>query len=171
MHCCLFLLPGTLGSALIPAPLLFMGAKGIRQQCLPLCKLGGYQMVHISLCRFVCALLCEISHSSKWEISAGKEGTIQMHCVVYKESVFIFLGPNQLIFHPKWCHVCLGLICHLWVLDPPHLKAVVGPIYWLSANRIALLHWTLDLRLSSNVALSHFTNSCQYIFENQVQSD
>jgi hypothetical protein len=105
--------------------------------------------------------------SGKWAV---REKTLQIMSSPLS-SFFFFLGPNLLIFHSKWCHVCLGLICHLWVLDPPHLKAVVGPIYWLSANRIALLHWTLDLRLSSNVALSHFTNSCQYVFENQGQSD
>lgn len=47
------------------------GAKGIRYQCLSLCKLQGYQRFTIPYAD-LCALLCEISHSSKWEISPGK---------------------------------------------------------------------------------------------------
>jgi hypothetical protein len=35
-----------------------------------------------------------------------------------------------------------------------------GSNYWLSANRIALFHWTLDVRPSSNVALILHTASC-----------
>jgi hypothetical protein len=48
---------------------------------------------------------------------------------------------------PNFCHVDLASICHFLVLDP-HLKAM-GPYLWLSTNRIALFHWTLDLRCSS----------------------
>jgi hypothetical protein len=37
----------------------------------------------------------------------------------------------------------LALICHFLILDP-YLKAV-GSNLWLSAKRIALFHWTLNL--------------------------
>jgi hypothetical protein len=40
----------------------------------------------------------------------------------------------------------LASFCHFLVLDP-HLKAI-GLILWLSSNRIALFHWTLDLEHS-----------------------
>ncbi len=67
------------------------------------------------------------------------------------------LGPAS-----KWCHVSLALICHRslskalskatghslrpWSLSKGHL--------WLSANRTALFHWTLDIRPSSKVTLN-----------------
>ncbi len=70
MHCCLFLLPGTLGSALIPAPPLFRGPKASDSSAFPFVNsedIKWFTFLYADLC----ALLCEISHSSKWEISPG----------------------------------------------------------------------------------------------------
>ncbi len=84
--------------------------------------------------------------SEKWAV---REKTLQIMSSPLSSFFFFFLGPNQLIFPPKWCHVCLGLICHLWVLDRPHLKVAVGPIY--GSQPIELLYfigpWTLDSHL------------------------
>jgi hypothetical protein len=53
-----------------------------------------------------------------------------------------FGGLNQFIFPPKWCHVGLALICHFFGLGPSSKGH--GSNLWLSSNRIALFHWTLD---------------------------
>jgi hypothetical protein len=66
--------------------------------------------------------------------------------------LFFLWGSNQLIFTPKWCNVSLALICHFLGLGPSS-KGHHGSNLWLSSNRIALFHWTLDLEPSSKVAL------------------
>jgi hypothetical protein len=55
-----------------------------------------------------------------------------------------FSGSEQIDFPSKLVPcISLAWICHILVLDS-HVKTM-GPIYvWLSSNRIALFHWTLD---------------------------
>jgi hypothetical protein len=60
----------------------------------------------------------------------------------------IFWGLKQLIFPPKWCHIGLALICHFfWFWKPSSISH--GSNLWLSSNRIALFHWTMDVGPSS----------------------
>jgi len=64
----------------------------------------------------------------------------------------VFLVWTNWIFPQKWHHVGLAWICHFLVLDL-HLMAM-GPNLYLSSNRTALFHWTLDFGPSAKVALS-----------------
>jgi len=70
-----------------------------------------------------------------------------------------FLGLNRLIFLPKWWPCRFSLHLPLFGLGPSSKGHSFNLLF--SANRIALLHWTLDLRSSSKVALST-TNPLQY---------
>jgi hypothetical protein len=65
----------------------------------------------------------------------------------------VFLGPNQLIFSPKQvpCRFSLNLP-HLG-LGP--LSKGLGTKLKLSTNKIAWIHWSLDLGPSSKVTLKH----------------
>ncbi len=67
-------------------------------------------------------------------------------------SLALFFGPNQLIFPPKQvpCRFCLNL--PLFDLGP--LSKGLGTNLKLSTNKIAWIHWSLDLGPSSKVALS-----------------
>ncbi len=105
--------------------------------------------------------------SGKWAV---REKTLQIMSSPLS-SFFFFFGSKPIDFPSKMVPCMFRLDFPLVGLGSSSSQGGGGSNLWLSANRIALLHWTLDLRLSSEVALSHFTNSCQYIFENQVQSD
>jgi hypothetical protein len=61
----------------------------------------------------------------------------------------VFLGSNQLIFPPEWCHVDLASLLFGLVFS----SKVHESNLWLSSNRITLFHWTLNLGSSFKVAL------------------
>jgi hypothetical protein len=70
-------------------------------------------------------------------------------------------GMESIDFHFQMMPCRFNLNLPLFDLGPSHLKAR-GPIYSFSANRIALIHWTLDLGPSSKVALTLRTKACMH---------
>ncbi len=81
------------------------------------------------------------------------------------------LGPNQLIFLPKWCHVGLALICYFFFNLGPSSSKDRASNLWLSSNRIALFHWTLDLGPLSKVGLKTFCLESVQSFEFFYKND
>jgi hypothetical protein len=90
-----------------------------------------------------------------------------------------FLGLNQLIFHPKWCHVGLASTCHFFGLGPSSKRR--GSNLWLSSNRIGLFHWALDFEPSSKVqpcilGMSYYTSGlvflvcCPFCFVDSIET-
>jgi hypothetical protein len=63
------------------------------------------------------------------------------------------LGPNRLILPSKMVPCGFSHFLPLFGLGPSSIGHGSN-LLWLSPNRIALFHWTLDFRPSSKVALS-----------------
>jgi hypothetical protein len=65
----------------------------------------------------------------------------------------LFFDPNQLIFPPKLVPCRFSLNLPLFGLGPSSIG--LGINLKLSTNKIAWIHWSLDLGPSSKVALNH----------------
>jgi hypothetical protein len=62
----------------------------------------------------------------------------------------LFFGLNQLIFPPQQVPFRFSINLPLFALGP--LSKGIGTNFKLSANKIAWIHWSVDLRPSSKVA-------------------